>query len=829
MKSAAIAFALIGISLLIWVPVAQADNLIFNVPDWNQPDAYNIDGQNGYTGWCAPTSGASIMGYWEDVKNCTGLADGHSNLGVNPPTNTPVYPWTASAGAWQQGLWHDGVIEMGWLMNTSGWRTMNPPMIPPLPILPPGNGLWPGTQSAAIGPGLLMFATGSWTDQATLIQKTAFPNAKLYEQTSAQITQPPATLTWSQMWDTYVTEINFGHPVEVAFSNWVQGAGTTLTHINGQEVKTYSWDPAPAEGGHAVVGVGYVDPNPNILNGDEYFVCQDNWQSTCRYVAVPLEAGANSMWNQNDYIWPVSIPATWVGGFNSTWGFSGNWIGDPAILPPNAAGRSVLFGNQPSKNNSVNVDGSHTVGQITFTPGTGTTLQSSVNGTILTLDNGANSSTIADAGSHAVTSANLTVALNSNVNIDVAGSGDTLTIGSIVSDGSNGAKGITKQGSGLLTLSGLNTYTGVTKISGGTIDVNKLANGGLPSSIGAAGNDPANLVLDGGTLHYAGTTANGTTGHGFTVTEKGGIMKSTGTGGAKGFVWSGNVASTGTGNRTLTVYIESNTGSRMSGAISDDGTNKLSITKDGTGRLKFDGAMSKAYSGDTTILAGDLWLEKTSMLPFGQDKGDVIINSGSALNLDRYSTNINGLYDGPGGGGTVSLNYSGSVTLMLGCDEADGDFSGSLIDANATYRNLSLSKSGTGTQILRGNNNYTGDTSIYGGVLELTDTGRLDTNNDVYITDAAASFKVLGAHTLDNISGAGILDLGDDTSAADLTVKTLDIGTLTIGAGSKLTIAVNPAGPLTGLTNISPVPESSAWAMLILAAMGLGIFRRRRR
>lgn len=84
---------------------------------------------------------------------------------------------------------------------------------------------------------------------------------------------------------------------------------------------------------------------------------------------------------------------------------------------------------------------------------------------------------------------------NSNLTYTITGSGKI-----------SGATGLTKTGSGTLVIanSGGNNYTGPNIISGGTVQVNSLANGGSPSSLGASSASPTNLVLAGATLAYTG-------------------------------------------------------------------------------------------------------------------------------------------------------------------------------------------------------------------------------------------------------------------------------------------------------------------------------------
>jgi len=101
------------------------------------------------------------------------------------------------------------------------------------------------------------------------------------------------------------------------------------------------------------------------------------------------------------------------------------------------------------------------------------------------------------------TTVNLTATVNPS-SVTVNNNNLTYTING--SGKISGTTGLTKTGSGTLVIAntGGNSYTGPNIISGGTVQVNSLANGGSPSSIGASSASPTNLVLAGATLTYAG-------------------------------------------------------------------------------------------------------------------------------------------------------------------------------------------------------------------------------------------------------------------------------------------------------------------------------------
>jgi hypothetical protein len=273
-------------SVLLSVPVVWADNAIFGVPDWNQPNNYNPPGA-GYPGWCAPTTGANIMGYWED--NYGGVLVGLTDRQAF--NATPAY--AGNAGTWMQGLWHDGSVEMGWFMDTGGWATAGGPF-------PPNAG---NTGLAKIGPGMFGYATVAWVDPGSGISKSAVAPGRITQ--SIDTTANPGI---AQMWLNYMAEIDAGHPVAATFQHWVAlpFLQTVQVNVGGQmiTVEQYTWNTNVEE--HTVAGVGYIDPNPAQYDNDgsEWFITHDTWpgpggpNGTGLWVAVPVD----SNWLQNDYI-----------------------------------------------------------------------------------------------------------------------------------------------------------------------------------------------------------------------------------------------------------------------------------------------------------------------------------------------------------------------------------------------------------------------------------------------------------------------------------------------------------------------------------------------
>ncbi len=223
---------------------------------------------------------------------------------------------------------------------------------------------------------------------------------------------------------------------------------------------------------------------------------------------------------------------------------------------------------------------------------------------------------------------------------------------------------VEKIGSGTWTLSGANTYTVGTTISGGTLVVGSIDVAANPNPLGMSSNAAANLLLGNGTtLKYTGGTAttdrlftiNGTAaGHGATLDASGtGPVSFSNTG----------VLAWGSGNqaRTLTLAGTNTDNNTLAAAIGNNGTGAVSLQKSGDGTWVLAGASS--YTGPTTVGAGTLLVNGS----LGNTA--VAVNSGGTLGGIGTAGGAVTVH----GGGTLgpgasigALGLGGSLSLLPG-------------------------------------------------------------------------------------------------------------------------------------------------------------------
>jgi autotransporter-associated beta strand protein len=114
-----------------------------------------------------------------------------------------------------------------------------------------------------------------------------------------------------------------------------------------------------------------------------------------------------------------------------------------------------------------------------------------------------------------------------------------------------------------------------------------------------------------------------------------------------------------------------------------------------------------SFTGDVYV-NGSVTIPYGTFMPCGQRSGNVQVNG--KLLIDGGA--INGLF----GNGIVDKPYTGTRTLIVGDNNADGDFAGTLLNSKGT---LNITKIGEGTQRLGGPVTIGGDFRVNGGTLLL--------------------------------------------------------------------------------------------------------------
>ncbi len=297
-----------------------------------------------------------------------------------------------------------------------------------------------------------------------------------------------------------------------------------------------------------------------------------------------------------------------------------------------------------------------------------------------------------------------------------------------------GSGNLLKAGSGMVTLAGgANTYTGITTVSGGTLSVGTLANGGSPSDIGAASSDPANLVLNGGTLLYTGSGAS--IDRAFSVTPAGGVLDGSGSGALA--ITAPGVGLPTPGPRTLTLAGTNAVANTLASVISNN-IGATALIKNGTGTWIL--SSNNTYSGLTTVNNG--------VLQIGADGANGTLGTGNILNNSR-----------------LDFHRTGTVTV-----------SGNITGTGA------VTNDGTGTVVLAGNNNYQGGTFINAGAVQVGNGGSsgslygngniLMTNNSTFIFNSKTALGISGYLT-------GVQGQGNLIVRANCTFSSIDANTYT--------------------------------------------------
>ncbi|AXD37493.1 fibronectin-binding autotransporter adhesin ShdA [Salmonella enterica] len=353
----------------------------------------------------------------------------------------------------------------------------------------------------------------------------------------------------------------------------------------------------------------------------------------------------------------------------------------------------------------------------------------------------------------------------------------------------SGSGSLVKTGTGELTLSGDNTYSGGTTITGGTLTADhadSLGSGDIDNSgvLKVGEGDLENTLSGSGSLVKTGTGE---------LTLSGGNDYSGGTTIIGGTLTADHADSLGTGAVANSGVLQVGEG-ELENTLSGSG----SLVKTGTGELTLSG--DNSYSGGTTIIGGTLTADHADSLGTGAVANSGVLQVGEG-ELENTLSGSGSLVKTGTGELTLSGDntYSGGTTIIGGtltADHADSLGTGAVANSgvlqvgegeleNTLSGSGSLVKTGTGELTLGGDNSYSGDTTIADGTL------------------IAANVNALGSGNIDN-SGTLMLDANGTFELANITThtgattalaagSTLDAGQLTQEDGSTLSIDLGAA------------------------------------
>lgn len=411
-----------------------------------------------------------------------------------------------------------------------------------------------------------------------------------------------------------------------------------------------------------------------------------------------------------------------------------------------------------------------------------------------------------------------------------------------------------KEGSGSLTLTGANTYSGVTNINAGTlVAANDTALGtstyGNTVASGAALHLQGNISLTEGQFSVTGSGAGGTgavrslsgnntlnatldlAGNTTVAADAGSTLATTGAVGL-----SGNILTTaGSGDINL------------SGAINGSG----GVTKTGNGTLTLAGTGANSFAGALNVNDGTVVLAKTaginavagSSINVGDGSGaasSAILRLGGSNQIADYAGTLTVAADGVfqlnnfseainrlAGTGVIDLGTSGDLTV--GINSGDSIFGGSLLGTGT------VTKSGSGLLELATDIAFGGTFNLGGGTLRLSDavftvdTFNLTANSTI---DFAGTVSQLLVTNL-NLNGFS-LNIINWSDAVDFFFATNWNGAVqsTRGAAPMNQVTFSGFSPNDTQwqsydSQVTPVPEASTYGALLLGAL-TGFFAWRR-
>ncbi len=501
--------------------------------------------------------------------------------------------------------------------------------------------------------------------------------------------------------------------------------------------------------------------------------------------------------------------------------------------PTTISAGTLQFGGSASLGGAGNVLDN---GSLVFNRSTGTTFSGAISGSGNLSQIGSGVLTLLGNNTYGGTTtiSSGTLQIGNGTASGTLGGGPVTDNGALVFDRSDnpifngvisGSGSLVQAGTGLLTVTGSNVYTGGTTISAGTLQV---GNGNATAALGPGTlTDNSALVFNlsgaptfGGTISGSGSliqvgtgvlTLLGSNTYSGSTTISAGTLQ-VGNGGSGAAIGKSNSA---LNNGSLVFYGSDNP--TFSGAISGSGN----LTQAGTGRLTLLG--SNTYTGATAVSAGTLQVGNGGSSEFLASPIISLSNSAALVFNHSDALTYSGLIAGTGsltqtGLGILTLpgsnTYTGGTTVLAGTLQVGNGGSGEFLASPSvslnsgatlvfsqsdapTYSGIisgsgNLTQAGPGLLTLLGSNTYSGSTTISGGTLQVGNGGSgasiggssslLNNGSLVFSGSDNPTFggAISGSGDLTQ-AGSGVLTLlGSNTYAGNTTISA---GTLQLGNG----------------------------------------------
>ena len=547
------------------------------------------------------------------------------------------------------------------------------------------------------------------------------------------------------------------------FTYTLSNSSTTLSLIAAASSNSFYWT-GNASASWSGNNFSATDGGASTLSGGDLSAASDILFASAGATNLATTMGSNYTVNSL----AISTPGVSIGGSNT---LTVNSTTSTAIAVSATSGNTTISVNLAGASAGLTKSGAGTLilsGNNTYTGATTITAG--------TLQIGAGGTTGSLSASSTLTNNGTLVFNRSNA----------ITQGTDFASVIAGSGNVIKTGTGNLTLSGNNTFTGQLTIAEGAVIVTTVNNSGV---VGVFGNSTNSVVL-------------GSNGKNGTVSFGGSNVSSN-----KAFTMS----SGGTGVFEITAN------QLTIGTI--DGTGALSKTGSGTLVL----SSTNTYSGGSSLLLGTVAIGNDAA--FGS--GAVNLAGGQLRATSGASRTIGNtiLISADTTFGTLasekSLTFTGNTTLSGGTRILNVQL-GSTVNTEKLIlsgaigdggNGFGITKTGNGTLALSGANTYTGTTTVSAGTLEIGNINALqNTTLDTGTSGAqSVNFTVTGANTynLGGLQGSDALAIGNNTLSIGANNASTTYSGAISGTGGNLTkvgsgtLTLNGANTHTGSTTVN--------------------------